>query len=46
MTLTSIAGDFIDDADFLAFIFKELRERNYMRVQYYRTIRTPNSKDE
>lgn len=46
MTLTSIGGDFTDDADFLTFIFKELRERNYMRVQYYRTRRTPDSKDE
>lgn len=43
---TTIAGDFSTDEEFLDFIFKELRERNYMRVDYYKGIRTPNSREE
>jgi hypothetical protein len=46
MTLTSIAGDFNTDEDFLDFIYEELRKRNYMRVDYYKVTRTENSIEE
>ena len=46
LTLTSLAGDFSSDEDFLKYVFEEIRKRNYMRVEYYRTVRSPNSKDE
>jgi hypothetical protein len=46
MTLTSIAGDFNSDQEFLDFIYEELRKRNYMRVDYYKVIRTENPREE
>lgn len=46
MTLTSIAGDFNNDEDFLEYIYKEFRERNYMKVDFYKVYRTENSIEE
>jgi len=43
MTLTSIAGDFTSDEEFLGFIYEELRKRNYMRVDYYKVVRTDST---
>jgi hypothetical protein len=33
-----------NDEDFLKYIYNELATRNYIRFEYYRTIRTPNKK--
>ena len=38
---TIISGDFNTDEEFLEYIFKELRERNFMRQDYYKVLRHP-----
>lgn len=43
---TTIAGDFATDEDFLNFIYEELRTRNYMRVYFYKVVRTPSVGEE
>ena len=40
MAWTQIAGEFTNDDDFLNYIYKELRERNYMKVYFYKVNRT------
>lgn len=40
MALTSISYETDDDQEFLDYIFEELRTRNYMRVEFYKVIRT------
>jgi hypothetical protein len=46
MCPTTIAGDFSSDTEFLEFIYKELRERNYMKVDFYRVKRTETTREE
>lgn len=43
---TSIAGDWATDEEFLNFVFEDLRIRNYMRVDFYKVVRTPSSREE
>lgn len=38
---TIISGDFSTDEEFLEYVFKELRERNFMRQDYYKVVRHP-----
>lgn len=45
LCLTSLAGDFNSDEDFLTFIYDELRKRNYMRTDFYRVERTEDSRE-
>lgn len=40
LTKTHISGEFETDELFLEYIYKEIRERNYMRVYFYKVIRT------
>lgn len=40
MAHTHIAGEFTNDNDFLDYIYKELRERNYVKVYFYKVNRT------
>lgn len=46
MYLTTISGEFTSDEDFLDYIYEELRIRNYIRVYFYKVIRTPNTREE
>lgn len=46
MSPTHISGEFESDEEFLKFIYEELRIRNYMRIDYYKVIRTNDSKEE
>lgn len=41
MTPTTINCDYDNDTDFLNFIYKEIRERNYMRQYIYKVYRIP-----
>lgn len=43
---TTIACDFETDEDFLNYIYSELKTRNYMRVYFYKVIRTPESREQ
>lgn len=43
---TSIAGDFETDEAFLDYVFEDLRQRNYMRIDFYKVVRTPSSREE
>jgi hypothetical protein len=46
MYLTTISGDFESDQDFLDYVYEELRTRNYMRVYFYKVVRTLNTREE
>ena len=46
MSPTYISCDASSDEEFLEYVFKEIRERNYMRLYIYRTIRTYDSKEQ
>ena len=46
MTQTSIATDIDDETEFLNFIEKELKSRNYLRQDYYKVTRTFNTREE
>lgn len=46
MSPTHITGEFESDEQFLDYIFEELRTRNYMRIDYYKAIKTNDSKQE
>lgn len=39
MTPTIISGNWETDEDFLNYIYKELRTRNYIRQDYYRVVK-------
>lgn len=43
---TTVAGDWATDADFLNYVYEDLRVRNYMRVYFYKVYRTTGSSDE
>lgn len=43
---TTIAGDFETDEAFLDYVFEDLRQRNYMRIDFYKVVRTPSSREE
>jgi hypothetical protein len=45
MTPTSIACDANSDDEFMDFIEKEFRERNYMRVYFYRVNRLTEQRE-
>ncbi len=42
MSPTTIASNHTNDEDFLDFIFKEFKSRNYMRTEFYKVIREEN----
>ena len=46
MTPTTIATDIDSEEEFLKFIDKELKTRNYLRQEYYKVIRTSNNRPE
>jgi len=43
---TTIAGEFMTDESFLDYVYEELRIRNYMRVYFYKVVRTQNTREE
>lgn len=43
---TTISCDFTTDEEFLDYVYNEFKTRNYMRVDFYKVVRTPNSKEE
>ena len=45
MFLTTILCDYTSDQDFLNYVFSELKTRNYMRVYFYKVVRTPDSRE-
>lgn len=46
MSPTTIGIDCDTDEEFLEYIYKELRTRNYMRLDKYKVIRTNDSREE
>lgn len=46
MAPTTITADFDTDDEFLNFICKELKTRNYIRQYVYKVTRTENSREE
>ena len=46
MAQTSIATDIDDDVEFINFIEKEIKSRNYLRQEYYKVIRTSGTREE
>lgn len=46
MMPTTIATDIDNEEEFLKFIDKELKTRNYLRQEYYKVIRTSNNRPE
>jgi hypothetical protein len=46
MSPTTISIDCATDDEFLNYIYSELRSRNYMRLDIYKTIRTNDSREE
>lgn len=46
MAPTTITADFDTDDEFLDFIYKELKTRNYIRQYVYKVTRTENSREE
>jgi hypothetical protein len=46
MCPTTISMETNDEELFLAYVYEELRTRNYMRVEFYKTERTNGSKEE
>ena len=46
MMPSTIATDIDDEEEFLKFIDKELKTRNYLRQEYYKVIRTSNNRPE
>lgn len=43
---TTFAGDFETDEEFLNAVYEDFKIRNYMRVYFYKVVRTPNSREE
>lgn len=43
---TTVAGDWETDESFLAYVYEDLRIRNYMRVYFYQVRRTPSISEE
>jgi len=43
---TTTAGDWETDDEFLNYIYEDLRIRNYMRVYFYKVVRTPSVNEE
>ena len=43
---TTIACDFETDEEFLNYVYEEFRTRNYMRVYFYKVVRTPESREQ
>lgn len=46
MAQTSIATDIDDEVEFIDFIEKEIKSRNYLRQEYYKVIRTSGTIEE
>lgn len=46
MMPTTIATDIDSEEEFLKFIDRELKTRNYLRQEYYKVIRTSNNRPE
>ncbi|MGV8961806.1 MAG: hypothetical protein ACOH2V_00225 [Candidatus Saccharimonadaceae bacterium] len=43
---TTVACDFSTDDEFLSYIYEDFRIRNYMRVYFYKVVRTEGSREE
>lgn len=43
---TTVACDFDTDEEFLDYIYEDFKIRNYMRVYFYKVIRTPESREQ
>ena len=46
MAPTTISADCETDQEFLNFVLSELKLRNYMRLEIYKVVRTPNFTEE
>lgn len=43
---TTIACDCDTDEEFLNYVYEDFRIRNYMRVYFYKVVRTPSSREQ